>query len=128
MSFFKRISIVAATMLAGFTSTAYAHPKLVSSTPTANATVARPNRIEMRFNEKLIAKLSGAKLVMTGMPGMAGHAPMNITGLTSQVGPDGKTLIATTRTPLVAGSYKLTWHAVAGDTHRIEGSFTFKVK
>src|SRR3546814_7489158 len=54
----------------------------------------------------LMPRLSGVDLAMTGMPGMANHAPMKIGGATTAVGEDGKTLIVTLARPLTAGSYK----------------------
>jgi methionine-rich copper-binding protein CopC len=64
---------------------------------------------------------------MTGMPGMQ-HPPMEITGFTKSIAGDGKTMVLTLQRPLAPGSYAVTWHAVAADTHRIQGSFTFTVK
>lgn len=107
---------------------AIAHPKLVSSTPAANATVSKPGRITLTFSEKLVAPMTGIDLVMTGMPGMANHPPMKMTGFKTSVSPDGKTLIVTPARPLAAGSYDVKWHAVAADTHRIQGAFSFTVK
>lgn len=127
MSTITKFSIATVALLL-FAGTAQAHPKLVSSTPAANATMAKSNRVVLTFNEKLVAKFSGAEIVMTGMPGMKGHSPMQVSGVTSQVGPDGKTLIVTSKAPFGAGTYKLSWHVVAADTHRIEGSFNFAVK
>ena len=72
--------------------------------------------------------MTGAELVMTGMPGMANHAPMKITGFTAAIGPDRKTLTLLLRRALTAGSYRVTWHAVAADTHRVQGTFAFTVK
>lgn len=103
-----------------------AHPKLVSSSPAANATVAKPTRATLTYSETLLAPMSGVDLTMTGMPGMAKHAPMKITGFKTAV--EGKTIVVTFPRPLPAGTYDLKWHAVAGDTHRIEGAFTFAVK
>jgi len=126
MSRFAKIAALSAAMLVA--TAAQAHPKLMSSTPAANATVEKPAKIELRFSEKLVAPFSGVELVMTGMPGMPGHGPMKMGGIKTAVGTDGKTLIATPKSPLPAGDYKLNWHAVAGDSHRIDGSFTFHVK
>ncbi|CCA93214.1 MULTISPECIES: copper homeostasis periplasmic binding protein CopC [Novosphingobium] len=105
---------------------AQAHPKLVSSTPAADATVERPARIELRFNETLVNQFSGIDLVMTDMPGMK-MPPMKIAVDTS-VGADGKTLVAVPKSALHTGTYKLDWHAVTADTHRVNGTFNFKVK
>ncbi|MET0238531.1 MAG: copper resistance protein CopC, partial [Sphingobium sp.] len=41
---------------------------------------------------------------------------------------DGKTLTVTLPRALPVGTYKLDWHAVTADTHRIEGSYAFSVK
>ena len=111
------VSILSATV-------AEAHPKLLSSVPAANVTVPRASGAVLRFNERLVAKFSGVELIRTS----PGQRPAKLAGVTSRVGADGKTLIVTTRAPLGAGRYRLDWHAVAADTHRIEGSFSFAVK
>ena len=64
--------------------------------PAANATVAKPTKLTLTFSEKLLAPLSGVDLTMTGMPGMADHAPMPIKGFRTAVDRDGKTLVVTT--------------------------------
>lgn len=115
---------LAAALFAG--TAAEAHPRLVSSTPSANATVAKPAKIELRFNEALVAKFSGVDVAMTDMPGMK-MAPMKVTTDTS-VGADGKTLVVAPKAPLHTGTYKVDWHAVTTDTHRVNGSFSFKVQ
>ena len=117
--------ILAALALAG---TAQAHPKLLASTPSANASVVKPGKIELKFSEALIGPMTGAELVMTGMPGMANHAPMKITGFTAAIGKDRKTLTLLMRRALAAGTYRVTWHAVAADAHRVQGTFNFTVK
>jgi methionine-rich copper-binding protein CopC len=59
---------------------------------------------------------------------MAHHAPMKVTGFKTDIGPDGKTLVATLPRALPAGSYDAHWHAVSVDTHRVEGHFSFTVR
>jgi copper resistance protein C len=121
--------LFAAPVLAALalTGTAQAHAKLVSSSPAANATVAKPSKIILTFNEKLVAKFASTTLTMTGMPGMKDHAPMKISGFTSVMSKDGKTLTLLMKRALVAGSYELKWAAAGADAHRTEGSFTFTV-
>ena len=111
-----------------YTVSAQAHTALISSSPAANATVAKPGKVVLTFNEKVVANFSGAELVMTAMPGMADHQPMPITGFTSAMSADGKTLTLTMRRALTPGTYQLKWHAAGADTHRMEGDFTFTVK
>ena len=107
---------------------ASAHTQLVSSTPTANATVAGPAKIELRFNEPVIGATARATIAMTGMPGMASHAPMAITGFTAQMGKDRKSMTLLLRRPLTAGTYLVSWTAAGMDTHRMSGTFSFTVR
>jgi methionine-rich copper-binding protein CopC len=119
--------IVPALAAALIAAPALAHPKVVSSTPAAEATVAPISRVEVKFSEKLVAQFAGASLDMTDMPGMKMNAPMKMKVATS-VSPDGMTLIATTPKPLPKGTYKLNYHVVSSDTHRVEGDLGFKVQ
>ena len=107
---------------------ASAHAKLVTSTPAANSTVAKPTKIELRFNEALMGATASAQVVMTGMPGMADHAPMKISGFTSRMGKDGKSMTLLLKRPLATGTYTVTWSAAGKDTHRMGSSFSFTVK
>lgn len=105
-----------------------AHTQLVSSSPAANARVAAPTKIELRFNEAVIGATARATISMTGMPGMANHAPMAITGFTAQMGKDRKSMTLLLRRPLTAGTYLVTWTAAGADTHRMSGTFSFTVR
>ncbi|WP_053163499.1 copper homeostasis periplasmic binding protein CopC [Pseudomonas sp. P1.8] len=105
---------------------AQAHPKLVSSTPADGESGPAPAKIELHFSENLVTQFSGAKLIMTDMPGMS-HSPM---GMKASVAGsvDPKTMVVTPASPLPTGTYKVEWRAVSSDTHPITGSVTFKVK
>jgi methionine-rich copper-binding protein CopC len=107
---------------------AFAHPKLVSATPAASSTVSGPTQITLAFSEALMSQMSGLDLVMTGMPGMASHAPMKVAGFKTSVSQDGKSLVAALPRALPAGSYDAHWHVVSTDTHRVEGHLTFTVR
>ena len=117
-------AVVASALIA---SPALAHPKLLATTPAADASVAPPSRITLSFSERLMPRLSGVEIVMTGMPGMPDHR-MAVTGFQTSTTDDGKTLTADLARPLGAGSYRVSWHVVSTDTHRVEGSFAFTVK
>lgn len=119
------IPILAALAFAG---SAEAHTQLVSSTPAANATVSKPGKVVLTFSERVVASFTGVDLTMTSMPGMAAHQPMAISGFTSAMSADGKTLTLTMRRALMAGTYQVKWHAVGDDTHRMEGTYAFTVK
>jgi len=106
---------------------ALAHPKLVAATPAANAVVPATNRVQLTFSEPLVAAFSGATIEMTDMPGMKMNAPMKMP-LQTSVGTDGKTLVVTLARPLPRGTYRLDWHVVSGDTHRVAGTYNFKIR
>ena len=115
-------AVVAASSIGG---AALAHTKLISSTPTANATADKPGKIVLVFNEKLMAKFSGADLMMMAMPGMA---EMKIKGFKTALDADGKTLTLLMKLALASGRYELRWFAAGADAHRMEGRFSFTVK
>ncbi|AJA71190.1 copper resistance protein CopC (plasmid) [Pantoea sp. PSNIH1] len=106
---------------------AQAHPELASSVPADKAQVAAPSKVELHFTENLVTKFSGARLVMTAMPGMSSHAPMAVAAKVA-AGGDPKTMVITPAKPLVPGTYKVEWRAVSSDTHPRTGNVSFSVK
>ncbi len=122
------LSAALALSIAILPGAAFAHSKLLSSSPAANATVAKPTKLTLNFSETFLGPLSGVDLVMTGMPGMSDHPPMPIKGFKTTVAPDGKTMVVTLPRALPAGSYDLKWHIVGADQHKMEGGYSFKVK
>ncbi|MGY4398429.1 methionine-rich copper-binding protein CopC [Sphingomonas sp. UYAg733] len=124
---FRKMTVAAIAATAFFAGPAQAHPKLVSSTPAANANGVAPKHVDLHFSEKLMAKFSGAELVMVDMPGMAMKTPMKMPA-TASVGGDGKTLSVVPARPLPAGTYRVDYHIVSTDTHRVTGSLVFRVK
>lgn len=115
--------LFAVAMLAA--SATQAHPKLLQSTPSADGRVASLSTITLVFNEKLVPQFTGVELTMTAMPGMA---EMRIASLATSIAADGKTLSIKPKARLAPGGYRVDWHAVAADTHRIKGSFSFTVR
>jgi methionine-rich copper-binding protein CopC len=128
MRFKFMLALLAALGLLAVPAAALAHPRLVAATPAANASVAPPTQITLTFSERLMPRLSGGSLVMTGMPGMKDHPPMKMSGVTSAVGADGKSVVLTLAKPLPRGTYRVEWFVVGGDTHRITGMHVFTVK
>ena len=110
---------------------ALAHPKLLSTMPAANASVAPTDKLTFHFSEELEGKFSGATVTATKM--MMGNKmmahPMKIDGVKASVDPsDQKTMVISLKSALGPGTYKVDWHAVSTDTHRVAGTFTFSVK
>ena len=126
MKMIPSLTTFAAATLA-FATAATAHPKLLASTPAAKASVTATKAITLKFNEKLMQQFTGLDLTMTSMPG-APNKPMKMAGFKTFVGRDGKTLTALLPKPLTTGGYRVDWHAVAADTHRMTGAFTFAVR
>lgn len=143
------MSLFVATALVATPAAVLAHAKLVSSTPAVNATVAKPAKIILTFNEKLTGPTVKVELFMTGMAkgmshdggmdhskmaggkmdhgAMADHAPMKIAA-TSQLGKDGKSVTLMPKRALSAGKYKVAWTAAGADMHKMTGNYSFTVK
>jgi methionine-rich copper-binding protein CopC len=97
------------------TAPAFAHAKLTASDPAANARVKTPKMIRLSFSEKLEPAFSGASLIDP-----AGKT----VPLASSVAGSGITLLPLALKP---GRYKVDWHSVGQDTHRMKGSFSFEI-
>ena len=127
MSFIKTTAVaVALTMGLLLSAGVQAHPQLLSSTPAQGADSVAPKTIELHFSENLTTQFSGAKLIMTDMPGMP-NSPMGVKASVA-AGSDPKTMIITPAAPLTTGTYKVEWRAVSSDTHPITGGLSFNVK
>lgn len=127
MSVFKSCVVaVAISSSLLLSAVAQAHPKLLSSTPAEGENGQAPAKIELHFSESLVTQFSGAKLIMTDMPGMP-NSPMGVKARVAGGG-DPKTMVVTPASPLTTGTYKVEWRAVSSDTHPITGAVTFKVK
>jgi hypothetical protein len=101
-------------------SQALAHASLVKSDPAANATVAAPKAITLTFDEELTPAFSGFDVMMGGSMKM----PVKTT-----VSADKKTITGVFSGPVMAGAYKISWHAAAADDgHKSTGVLAFKVK
>lgn len=123
----RKLLPLAAALMVALPSAAIAHVKLTASTPAANATVAKPTRIELKFSEKLIAPTVKTEIIMTGMPGMKDHPPMPMPH-SSKMGKDGKSMTLMLKKALVPGSYTVKWSAAGADSHRMGSDFSFEVK
>ncbi|HUE65680.1 MAG TPA: copper resistance protein CopC [Rhizomicrobium sp.] len=96
-------------------SPAFAHARLLSSEPSANAKLKSPGQIKMHFSERLEPAFSSANLI---------DASGKTVPVSKSVGGDMITLLPLTLKP---GVYKVTWQSVGQDTHRLGGSFGFTV-
>jgi copper resistance protein C len=119
----KAISMAAVVVIATglFGAAAYAHPQLQSADPAPGAaTTTSPKQIRITFNENVIPQMSGVEVKdQTGkiiLIGKAATDPAN-----------KKLLVVPVNEQLPPGDYKVEWHAVSDDTHRVKGSYSFSV-
>jgi copper resistance protein C len=119
----KMTSMAAVTVIAAslFGSAACAHPDLQSAEPAAGAVMTTsPKQIRITFNESVIPQFSGVEVKdQTGKVISTGKAvsdPAN-----------RKLLVVPLKEQLPPGEYRVEWHAVADDTHRVKGNYTFSV-
>lgn len=104
-----------------FTSAAFAHAKLESSMPQANAVVSpAPTQVRLQFSEPLELPFSKVKLV--DEKGVAVEASK-----TALDGANPKVLVATVPA-LHSGAYRVQWSTVTRDGHKVKGEFAFRVK
>ena len=106
-------TLIAILVLAA--SPAFAHAKLIGSDPVANASVKSPTMIKLTFSETLEPAFSTASL--SDSAGKAMPVPKSVGGATITLLPIG----------LKPGAYHVNWRAVGHDTHKLSGSFGFKV-
>lgn len=100
---------------------ASAHPRLIKSTPIADAHVAAaPTEISVAFNEKVTVALSKLSLVD------AAQKPVALDSVHSAA-TEGTTLSAKTTGKLAAGRYTVKWMAAGSDGHPMRGEFSFVV-
>ena len=120
----KKTSMGAAALVAAIlsgTGMAYAHPELQSADPAIGAVMAAsPKQIRITFNETVIPQFSGVEMKdkagKTIATGKAATDPAN-----------KKVLVVPMMEQLLPGEYKVEWHAVSDDTHRVNGSYSFSV-
>lgn len=98
---------------------ALAHARLTASDPAADAQVAAPKQLTLHFSETLQPRFCGLDLIQANGATVV---------LKASVGKDRKTLTAVPAKPLTPGAYKVRWHAVTVDTHRMEGGYSFTVQ
>jgi methionine-rich copper-binding protein CopC len=111
------VTLIAATLSAGL---ANAHLELQSAEPAAGKTSAPPKQIRITFNENVLPQFSGVELKdQTGKAVATGKATTDPT--------NQKLLVVPVKEELAPGDYKIEWHAVSDDTHRVKGSYSFSV-
>lgn len=123
----KPLSLLALGAALALSTPALAQVKLVSSAPANDKAAAKPMAVSLTFSDK-ISPGSSMDIVMLTMPGMKDHPPMKISGFTTSVSADGKTLAAKLPRPLPVGTYVVNWTATGTDGKPASGKINFAVK
>lgn len=118
---FTKKALTAVVLLASLASisNAFAHAHLKSEIPAADSSDTGLKELRLNFSEGVEAKFTQVTITDDGKP-------VAIKGIETAPN-DRKLLIVTPEQPLKPGSYKVEWHAVSVDTHKSDGSYTFKI-
>ena len=117
----RTIAILLTAALGLGATAANAHPRLQTSSPAAGATLkAAPKEIRLSFSEELVPNFTGLELKNANGKSIP-------TGKAALIPGDSKKIVVPSGARLAAGTYNVAWHAVSVDTHRVTGSYTFKV-
>ena len=101
--------------------TAWAHAHLKTATPAPDSSVqSAPDAVTISFTEGVEPRFSSIEV-----QDAAGHRVDKGTANTS---PSDNKQFSIGLQPLQPGTYKVTWHATAVDTHKTDGTFQFTVK
>ena len=113
-----QVLALAVAILSG--NAAYAHPQFLSAEPAAGSAIAPPHQIRITFSEPLIPQFCGIELKNQS-------GKLIATGKSETDPADRKILVVPVKEQLAPGDYKVEWHAVSEDTHRVKGSYSFSV-
>jgi methionine-rich copper-binding protein CopC len=111
------IAILSLVFLTVSAAAVHAHATLAHASPSVGSTTsATPHEVILTFTERLEAAFSNLTVV-DASGSLVSQGKAQVSDNTMRIG----------LKPLNAGLYKVNWRAVSTDTHRIEGSFTFRV-
>ena len=118
----SKISMVAVTMIAASlcVNAAHAHPEQQSAEPAAASATPSPKQIKILFNENVIPQFSGVEVNDKAGKSIA-------TGKATTDPANKKQLVVPIQETLPPGEYKVEWHAVSDDNHRVKGNYSFTV-
>lgn len=110
-----RAAVLLCALLAGAT-TAQAHAQLDHASPAVGSSVAAsPAQISLVFTQSIEPKFSGASV--RNSAGARVDQGSSASGSTLRVSVKG----------LSPGTYTVSWHVLSVDTHKTQGSFSFRV-
>ena len=112
-------ALTAGTLLLAVATAAPAHSLLLESSPAADATLARPpERVALRFNNRIEKRLSRIRLVDERGEGRT------LVVSEGEGAPDALTAPVPSLDP---GTYRVEWRVLSTDGHVVNGRFGFRV-
>jgi len=116
----RRAIIAMAVGMLCMPAAASAHAMLERSSPVVGSSVhAAPAAISLRFSEAIEPALCTISLVRSDGAVVALAAPT--------VAERGTVLVATVRSAMTMGTYRVHWRVVSVDTHVTQGDFSFRI-
>jgi hypothetical protein len=117
----NKIGTIAAMFLIPFSVTAaMAHAELHHAVPSPGSSMpTAPSEVTLNFSEKLEAAFSSVVV--------RDAAGQRVDKADGHIDEEDPTVIHASLQPLAVGTYTVRWRAVSVDTHRSEGTFTFRV-
>jgi methionine-rich copper-binding protein CopC len=107
-------------LLPGTNPSAFAHAELRRALPAPGSTVSTaPTEVLVTFSEPLEAAFSSVVVRDAG--------EKRVDKADAHLDARDRTTMRVSLQPLTEGTYIVAWRAVTADTHRIEGTFTFRV-
>jgi len=114
------VTAACATLSLSAAAAAFAHAHLVRATPAEGGTVkAAPSEVTLKFNERLEPAFSSA--IIRDATGK------QVDKADAHVDKSDRTLVRVSLPPLEPGVYTVEWRAMSSDTHKINGTFMFRV-
>ena len=105
-----------------------APPKLVDSTPAADGIATKPAKVELGFDQAVVAEGATFDVLMMTMPGMKMNEPMRMTVASTSVDASGKLLTAAFKMPLPAGTYDFKYQVKNAGGETGSGVVSFGVR
>lgn len=100
---------------------AEAHAQLIEASPPDGSVVpVSPGEIRLRFSEGVEPRFSGGSVTDASGSQVAGRPSADPNNAAQ--------MIFHLNRRLPPGAYRVNWHVISVDSHRIEGSFTFEVR
>ncbi len=115
----RALSLVLGLALLGLAPRVSAHGELLRATPQPGSIVSTsPPEVRLQFTEGIEARFSGLEVAaLNGKRIPTGRAQVQ-----------GAAMVVPITTALPPGVYRVNWHVLSVDSHKVQGSFTFEVR